>query len=101
MPLSRNSVGVYQETSSHVTRQGMLCHSRLCSLSRLWTDPGQKSGISVRELISTLKKKKKKALAGNELSNILPKSSLEEEKSTTLKATTIFNKPASAWCTGI
>ena len=26
----------------------------------LWTDPGIKSGISVRELISTLKKKKKK-----------------------------------------
>ena len=33
----------------------------------LWTDPGLKRGISVRELISTLKKK---ALAGNELSNI-------------------------------
>ena len=31
----------------------------------LWTDPGLKSGISVGELISTLKKKKK-VQAGNE-----------------------------------
>ena len=36
----------------------------------LWTDPGINSGINVRELIST-SKKKKKAQAGNELSNIL------------------------------
>ena len=33
----------------------------------LWTDPGIKSDISVRKLISTLKK----AQAGNEWSNIL------------------------------
>ena len=46
----------------------------------LWTDPGLKSGISVCELISTKKKKKKKAQAGNELSNILPKSSHAREK---------------------
>ena len=33
----------------------------------LWTDPGIKSAISVRKLISALKKLKlKKALAGNE-----------------------------------
>ena len=38
----------------------------------LWTDPGLKSGISVRELIST----RKKAQAGNELSNILPKAQM-------------------------
>ena len=37
-----------------------------------WTDPGLKSGIGACELISTLKKKK--AQAGNEWSNILPKS---------------------------
>ena len=43
----------------------------------LWTDPGQKSGISVRELISTFKKK---AQEGNELSNILPKSSHTRKK---------------------
>ena len=36
----------------------------------LWTDPGIKSGISVRKLISTLKKK---VQAGNELLNIPPK----------------------------
>ena len=42
----------------------------------MWTDPGLKSGISVRELISTLKKKTQ---AGNELSNILPKSSQAEK----------------------
>ena len=35
----------------------------------LWTDPGSKSGISERELISTLKKetKKKKRSVGGEL----------------------------------
>ena len=33
MPLSRGSVGTYQETSSHVTRQGIFGHSRLNSLS--------------------------------------------------------------------
>ena len=57
MPLSRQSVGIYQETSSHATRQGTLGQSRLSSLSHCrlilaW------SGISVRELISTKKKKK-------------------------------------------
>ena len=36
----------------------------------LWTDPGLKSGISLRELISTFKK----AQAGNDSSNTLPKS---------------------------
>ena len=33
MPLSRHSVGTYQETSAHTTRQGTLGHSRLSSLS--------------------------------------------------------------------
>ena len=33
MPLSRQSVGIYQETSSHTTRQGTLGYSRLKSLS--------------------------------------------------------------------
>ena len=44
----------------------------------LWTDPGLKTGISMHKLISTLKKekKKKKAQAGNELSNILPENEL-------------------------
>ena len=38
-----------------------------------WIDPGVKGGISVRELIS-IEKEKKKVQAGNELSSILPKS---------------------------
>ena len=33
MPLSRHSVGTYQETSSHATRQGALGYSRISSLS--------------------------------------------------------------------
>ena len=45
----------------------------------LWTDPGLKSRISVCELISTLKKKKK-AHAGNKWLSILPKSSLVRKK---------------------
>ena len=32
-PLSRHSVGTYQETSSHATRKGTLGHSRLSSVS--------------------------------------------------------------------
>ena len=34
MPLSTHSVGTYQETSSHGTRQGTLFHSRLSSLAK-------------------------------------------------------------------
>ena len=48
----------------------------------LWTDSGIKSGISVCKLISTSKKgKERKAQAGNEWSNILPKS-LQARKKT-------------------
>ena len=85
MPLCRHSAGIYQETSSHATRQG----TQPPQLAEpLWTDPGLKSGISARELISTQKKKKKKGgaggnketQAGNELSNSLPKSSHARKK---------------------
>ena len=65
MPLCREGVGIYPETSSHATRQGTLGHSRLSSAEPLWTDPGLKSGINVRELISTKKTNKSKAQAGN------------------------------------
>ena len=44
----------------------------------LWTDPGLKSGIDVRKLSplkNGKKRERKKTLAGNALSNILPKSS--------------------------
>ena len=51
MPLSRHGVETYQETSSHATRQGTLGQSSQLA-EPLWTDPGLKSGISVRELIS-------------------------------------------------
>ena len=51
MSLSRHSVGTYQETSSHATRQETLGQSSQLA-EPLWTDPGQKSGTSVRELIS-------------------------------------------------
>ena len=71
MLLSRHSVGTYQETSSHVAaRQGTLGQSSQL-IEPLWTDPDLKSGVSACELISTLKKK---AWAGNEWANILPKS---------------------------
>ena len=57
MPLCRHSVGTFQKTSSHATRQGTLDHSRLSSLSHSGlTDLGVESGISVHKLISTLKK---------------------------------------------
>ena len=57
MLLSRHSVGTNQETSSHPS-QGTLSQSSQLAKA-IWTDPGQKSGISVHELISTLEKKKK------------------------------------------
>ena len=44
----------------------------------LWPDPSLNSGISLRELISTLRKKK--SAGENKLSNILPKSSHARKK---------------------
>ena len=85
MQLSKHGMGTYQATSSHETGQGTLSQSSQLA-EPLWADPGLRSGISVRELISTLKKKKPQA--GNELSSILPKSFAHEEKATT---TTVFH----------
>ena len=51
----------------------------------LWTDPGIKSGISVRELISTLKE----VQAGNEWSNILKKEFLASEEKATSDVKTV------------
>ena len=63
--LKRNSLGNPRPQSPHLAEP-------------LWTDPVLKSGISVRDLISTLKKqtkqKNEKRRRGNGLSNILPKS---------------------------
>ena len=70
MPLCRGSVGTYPETSSHET----------CQLAEpLWTDSGLKSGICAREPMST-STTTTKAQAGNEWSNILPKSSQARKK---------------------
>ena len=88
MLLSMHSVGTYQEMSSHRTLQGTLSQSSQLTES-LWTDPGLKSGISVRKLISTFKKK---AQAGNELSTILPKSLHTRKKPPPPKASTICNQ---------
>ena len=75
MPLSGHNVGTYQKRSSNETRQGTLRHSRLGSLSHCGLILALRVEL-VRELISTLKRKRKrKAQAENELSNILPKSS--------------------------
>ena len=60
MPLSRHSVETYPETSSH-NPSGNIRSSQLAE--PLWTDPGIKSGMSVRELIATSKKKEQ---VGNE-----------------------------------
>ena len=53
MPLCRHSIGTYQETSSHATRQGTTQPQSSQLVEPLWTDPGLKNGISVRQLIST------------------------------------------------
>ena len=61
MPLSRHSVGIL---SGHELTRNLSGNIRPQSSQRaepLWTDPGIKSGISVRELVSTSKKKKKSA----------------------------------------
>ena len=57
MPLCRHSVETDQEMSSHATRQRTLGQSSHLA-EPLWTDPGQRSGVSVRQLISTYRKKK-------------------------------------------
>ena len=81
MPLSRHTVGNYQENELTSNSSGNTRSQSFQLAEPLWTDPGLKSGISVCELISTLKKKrKKKAQAGNELSNTVPKSSHAREK---------------------
>ena len=49
MPLSKHSVGTYQETNSHATHQGTLGQSSQLA-KPLWTDSSLKSGISVRKL---------------------------------------------------
>ena len=81
MPLSRHSVGTYQETSSHATRQGTLSHSRFSSLSHCGLILAFK-GWNECARANFHFEKKKKAQAGNELWNFLPKILALEEKAT-------------------
>ena len=67
MPLSRHSVEPYQETSSHAICHGTFDHSCLSSLCHCGLILAYKSGFSVRQLMSTLKKEEtKKEGAGGE-----------------------------------
>ena len=98
MPLCRHSVGTYQLVSwCFEPSQGNLSGNELTRNSSgnirsqssqlaesLWTDPGLKSGIIVRELISTFKKKKeKKSACGEWIVEHSPKILVLEEKATT------------------
>ena len=60
MPLSRHSVGSYpqNELTRNLSGNIRLQSSQLAD--PLWTDPGIKSEISVRELISASKKKRRR-----------------------------------------
>ena len=82
--LSRHSVGSYQGNKLTSNSPWNIRPQSSQLAEPLWTDPDIKSGISVRELISTQKKKKRKkeAQAGNEWSNILPKILASEETAT-------------------
>ena len=75
--LSRHSVGNYQgnELTCNLSENTRPQSSQLAD--PLWTDSGIMSGISVRELISTLKKEKS---AGWELTNFPQKSSQREKR---------------------
>ena len=76
---------VWESIRNELTRNssGNIRPQTLQLAELLWTDPGIKSGISVRELISTSKNKTKKAQAGNKWSNILKKVIASEKKATT------------------
>ena len=91
---SRADYAAVQAKCGNLSGNELTCNSsgntwsQLSQLTEpLWTDPGLKSGIRLRELISTLKRKKKQAQ--NELSNILPKSSHGRRKSAPLPPCTI------------
>ena len=81
MLLSRDNVGTYTENELTRNLSGNIRPRSSQLAEPHWAGPGIKSGISVRELISTLKKKK--AQAGNGWSNILPKILASEENATT------------------
>ena len=80
MLLSRHSVGTYQETNSHATRQGDTRSQSSQIVEPLWTDPGLKSGISALVLISI---KKKKSAVGDWIVEYSPQILAQEEKAPT------------------
>ena len=81
MPLSRHNEGAYPEMNSHATCQGTVSHSRLSLLSHCgWSWRKEWNRCAQPNLY--FKKKKKKAQAGNELSNV-PESPRTREKATT------------------
>ena len=83
MPLCRESMGTYQESSSHAIRQGTLSHSCLSSLSHYGLIPGLRSRISVNDLISTLKKK---GAGGEWIIEHFPQILMRQEKATNICA---------------
>ena len=80
MPLSRQSVGIYQETSSHTTHLGTLCHSRLSSLSHYRLIRVELVCASLPPLLK--KKKKKKSAGGERIVEHSPNNLRREEKAT-------------------
>ena len=67
MPPSRQSVGIYQETSSHVTRQGIFGHCLLSSLSHSGLILAQRvEEVCARAILHFKKKTNKKTQAGDE-----------------------------------
>ena len=77
MLLSKHGVGTYPETRNLL---GNIRPQSSQLAEPLWADPGIKSTISVRELISTSKKKKKKK-GGERMVEYSPQNSRKREDS--------------------
>ena len=60
MPLCRHSVGTFPKSELTLNLSGNIRPQSSQLAEPLWTGPGLKSGISVRELISTSEKEEKK-----------------------------------------
>ena len=78
---SRHSVGTNPETSSRATCQGTFGHSRLSSLSHCGLILDYGGGISVRELISTLKKNCRRGMNSRTFSKNLRKRGKSNQRS--------------------
>ena len=82
MPLSRHSVGTYQENELTHNSSGNTLPQSSQLAEPLWIDSGLKNGIGVRELISTTKtNQNKKTQACNHSSNLSLKPSPASKKS--------------------